>query len=289
MFRVGIVGTENSHTDHFVRHLNVEQRHAQFRVTVLAGGDTEKNRKLAAEGGITDIVEKAEDLVDGVDVALISDRHGGLHRPNAVPLLDAGKHVFVDKPLAVTTADAEAIVDAARRGGGVLASWSAVRLAPAVDELRAAAPGLGDVQMVSVTGPADPADPHAGLFFYGPHVVEPALEILGNPAAGPVQVESSEHTVVVTTQAGGAHVVLTFVRPGEHGRPPWHATVVGRHGVIAREVELGPDYNARGLARFLDAVVAGRPPMAYEQLITPVRVLEAATTRLAAKEAGHGR
>lgn len=286
--RIGLIGTENSHTDHFVRHLNVEKRHDGCRVVALAGGDTEKNRKLAAEGQIVDVVETAEDLVDLVDAAVVSDRHGGLHRENAVPLLAAGKHVFVDKPTAVTVADTMAMIAAAECGGGVLASWSAVRLAPAVAELREAAGGLGELQVVSVTGPANPDDPHAGLFFYGPHMVEPALELLGNPDVGEVHVERVDHAVTVTTRAGGVQLVFHFVRPDEDGRVPWHMSVAGRHGLVARDIELGPDYNARGLARYLRAAETGVPPMPYDQLIPPVRLLEAVTAHLHTEETEHG-
>lgn len=287
MLRIGLIGTENSHTDHFVHHLNVEQRHPGCRVVALVGGETEKNRKLAAEGDIDQIVEGAGELINRVDAAVVSNRHGGLHRENAVPLLEAGVHVFVDKPTATTVTDTEAIIAAARRGGATLTSWSALRLSPVVGELRDAGEEIGELQSVSVIGPADPDDQHAGLFFYGPHVVEPALELIGNPDTGAVHVERTEHTVTATTQAAGVQVNLTFVRPSEHGRVPWHMTVAGRHGVLSREVVLGPDYNARGLARFIEAATTGTAPMPYEQLIPPVRLLESVTSQLAGQAEGH--
>ncbi|TDE03090.1 Gfo/Idh/MocA family protein [Jiangella asiatica] len=275
MLRIGLIGTENSHTDYFVRHLNVDNGREGCRVVALAGGDTEKNRTLAAMGQIDHIVESAEDLIDLVDAAVVADRHGGLHRQNAVPLLEAGKHVFVDKPTATTVADTEAIITAATKGGGVLASWSAVRLAREITEVKHAAGRLGALQVVTMTGPADPDDPHAGLFFYGPHVVEPALELLGNPEVGDIHVDTIEHTVVVTTQAAGTQLVLTFVRPDDDGRIPWHIAAAGRHGIVATDITLGLDYNARGIDHFLHAVESEQPPMPYEQLIPPVRLLEA--------------
>lgn len=280
MLRIGLIGTENSHTDHFVHYLNVERGRADCRVVVLGGGDTKKNRKLATEGQIDQVVETVDEMIDLVDAAVVSNRDGRLHRENAVPLLQAGKHVFVDKPTATTVTDVEAIIGAAKSGGGVLASWSAVRLSPQIAEMRQAASTVGEVQVVTVTGPADRDDPHAGLFFYGPHVVEPALEILGNPDIGDVHVEAVEHAVTVTTQAAGAQLVLNFVRPDADGRTPWHATLIGRHGTKASEITLGSDYNARGISHFLDAVDRRQPPMPYAQLIPPVRLLEAVTAKL---------
>lgn len=285
--RIGLIGTENSHTDHFVHHLNVERRHEGWRVVALAGGDTEKNRRLAAEGAIDRIVDAPAELLGDVDAAVVANRHGGLHREAAVPLLEAGVHVFVDKPTAVTVADTESIIDAAQRSGAVLASWSAVRLAPAVAEMREAIRKLGQIQSIGVVGPADPNDPHAGLFFYGPHVVEPALEILDNPDVDGARVERVEHAVTALARTSiGVQLNLTFVRPDQHGRVPWQMIATGRHGIVAREITLGPDYNARGLARFINAAASGVPPMPYDQLIPPVRLLESVTAELSTPPGG---
>lgn len=65
----------------------------------------------------TDLVAALDDpLVDAVSVA--SPDH--LHRDLVVAALDAGRHVFVEKPLATSTADAAAIVGAAQRNDRVV-------------------------------------------------------------------------------------------------------------------------------------------------------------------------
>lgn len=281
MLRLGIVGTENSHADAFIRHLNIEQNREDATVVALAGGDTEKNRKLAADGKIDSVVDTVHDFLDDVDAAVVCNRHGGLHRESAVPLLEAGKHVFVDKPTATTVADVEAIIDAAQHGGGVLASWSILRLAPAIDELRKALAEIAEPRILSVAGPADRHDPHAGLFFYGPHVVEPALEILGNPEVDDdVVVQAVDDAVVALAQAGGIQLVLSFVRKNDTGQTPWHATVIGRNDVVSREIPLTVENHHDSLDRFIDAAQAGTPPVSYEQLIPPVKLLGAITDQL---------
>ena len=50
--RIGIVGTENSHADHYVRHFNTDEDYPGHRVVALAGGRNERNVKLAEAGGI---------------------------------------------------------------------------------------------------------------------------------------------------------------------------------------------------------------------------------------------
>jgi len=62
--------------------------------------------------GYRDLV--ACDEVDAVIVALPDD----LHRDSAVAALEAGKHLLLEKPMALTVADAQAIAGAAERGKG---------------------------------------------------------------------------------------------------------------------------------------------------------------------------
>lgn len=280
MLRIGIVGTENSHADVFVRHLNVEWQRADARVVALAGGETEKNKRLAEQGEIGVVVNSLGDVIGDIDAAVVCNRHGGLHREHAVPLLEAGKHVFVDKPTATTVADVEAMIDASRSGGAVLASWSIVRHARGVPKLRASAVRSRPA-VVAFAGPADPHSEHAGLFFYGPHVVEPALEILGNPSVlDDVTVHMTDDAVTAITQVGGTQLVLTFVRPEDGGPIPWHGTVAG-HGEFTDQVITGDDLDhGSGLNWFIDAALTGQQPVSYEQLIGPVSLLTAITEKI---------
>lgn len=277
MLRIGIVGTENSHADQYVRHLNIDQQRNDARVVALAGGDTEKNAKLAGDGKIDVVTDSLSDIADEIDAAVVCDRHGAKHRDNAMPLLEAGKHVFVDKPTATSTADVEALVAAARTSGAVLASWSILRHATGVDQLRAKTAAQAP-SVITVTGPADPENQHAGLFFYGPHVVELALEVLGNPTLdGSVHVHRATDVVTAVARAGGTQLVLNFVTTGQPGPITWHVTVADRHDLYGIEITKDMLNHGAGLDRFLDAALAAKEPDPYEQLTTPVTLLAAIT------------
>src|SRR5204862_4980842 len=65
------------------------------------------------------VVPRVEDLpqpVDAVTVAVPTVHH----RRVAEPLLARGVHCLVEKPIAGSSADGQALLDAARRGGAVL-------------------------------------------------------------------------------------------------------------------------------------------------------------------------
>ncbi|GAB3763576.1 Gfo/Idh/MocA family oxidoreductase [Microlunatus parietis] len=275
MKRIGFIGTENSHTDHFIRLLNAEERHPGYRAVALVGGASERNNALAEAGDISIIVDNPEDLIGQVDAAVICTRDGARHREQAEPLLKAGLPVLMDKPFATTTADAEAVIAAAQASETPLDSSSALRFVPEIAEFAAAAPQLKELRRLTVSGPADPDSEYSGLFFYGIHHVEAALEILGNPVIGvdqAVDVTRRGDTVTARTLIGDVEVEFVFVVPGADYRIPFHAQLIGTGAIVAKELTLGKDYNAPLLAKFVD-VWESRTPIDVERLLSPVNLL----------------
>lgn len=290
MTRIGVVGTESSHVDQFVRFLNVEHRHGDARIVALAGGDTERNRELtAAGGGLPRVVETPGDLVGVIDAVLICTRDGREHRAEAVPLIEAGLPVFVDKPLAGSAEDAAAIVAAAQAHGVPLYSRSALRFVPGLAELASSGGAAGGVtggredppRKIHVTGPATATGQYGGLYFYGVHLVEAALQLLGDPAEhGAVSVTATPGLVIsVMSMPGDVELRLTFVADAV----PFHASIVrARSGLAERELTLPPDYTAPLLERFLAMVAKGEPPTdaGAAALLAPIAILDAITAQL---------
>jgi len=88
------------------------------RVVAFAGRDRANLELLAAQYGVpavyTDWRALLQDpAVEAVHIVTPPDQHAQM----AVAALEAGKHVFVEKPLATADADAEAILAAARKAG----------------------------------------------------------------------------------------------------------------------------------------------------------------------------
>lgn len=264
--RLGLIGIDNTHADHAVRHLNKEHALGPARVVAVQGGTGEQAERL----GVATHVRHPEELIGLVDAAIVMDRDGSLHRRHAEPLLKAGIPVFVDKPLATTVADAEAVIAAAAAGGVPVTSYSALRWHPAVS----APAELGEVRAVVATGPVQRDSPFGGIGFYGVHAVEVALHLLPVPTAVP-SVQVLPGVVLVTVAAGDAHAVVTLVERDAHTAVPFHLQVAGTKAVAAERLALGPDYTLPSLRRFADMVRTGEWPLSAEELLAPVRVLEA--------------
>ncbi|MCT1986772.1 Gfo/Idh/MocA family oxidoreductase [Dermacoccus abyssi] len=91
-------------------------------LVALVSGDEEKRDRLAGQYGLAAYGYEqypellASGTIDAVYVATPVFRH----REFAVPALEAGLHALVEKPLEVSVEAAQAIIDAAERGGATL-------------------------------------------------------------------------------------------------------------------------------------------------------------------------
>jgi UDP-N-acetylglucosamine 3-dehydrogenase len=105
----------------------------------------------------TDLDEVLEDPeVHAVDICVPTH----LHRDMAERALESGKHVFLEKPIALTPADADAIIAAARRSGHTFMVGLVLRFWPEYVELarRLAAGELGRPLAISTSRLSPPAD-----------------------------------------------------------------------------------------------------------------------------------
>jgi predicted dehydrogenase len=91
-------------------------------VVGVAGHHGDRARAFADDHGITRATDDAEALMadDDVDLVVIGTPNA-LHAPQALHALANGKHVLVDKPMALSVAEADAMIEAARRADRVLA------------------------------------------------------------------------------------------------------------------------------------------------------------------------
>jgi myo-inositol 2-dehydrogenase/D-chiro-inositol 1-dehydrogenase len=72
---------------------------------------------------------------DGIDAVLIASPNA-LHPDQAIAALRAGKHVFCQKPIALTLADADRVVAAARESDRILQFGFMLRFTPPIPQLR---------------------------------------------------------------------------------------------------------------------------------------------------------
>ncbi len=145
--RVAVIGA-GYWGPNLVRNLNEAPGADPVAVADLSAERLEIVRKRFPAVRVT--TDHREIIVDrGIDAVCIATPVG-THRRLAEEALAAGKHVFVEKPLAATVVDAEAIVRAAERAGRVLMVGHTFVYNPAVVAVRELLErhDLGDVHYI---------------------------------------------------------------------------------------------------------------------------------------------
>ncbi|MGP9744086.1 Gfo/Idh/MocA family protein [Brachybacterium sp. AOP29-B2-41] len=143
---VGLIGLGTIGRGH-ARALDALRDHARLRA--FSGGDV----AAAAETGWPDAVQVTpSELLEREDIDLVAIcSPSGAHAEQALAALEAGKHVVVEKPLALRAADADRIVALAAERGLRVSTISQRRLEPEVAAVRQAleAGQLGAVRLAT--------------------------------------------------------------------------------------------------------------------------------------------
>jgi predicted dehydrogenase len=108
----------------------------------------EARERFASTFRDTRVSGDIDELLDDPELdAVVIATHVPSHAPLAMRALGAGKHCFVEKPLAYSVAEAEQVVAAAREAGRVLMVGHLLEYHPGVEKLKEIAAGgeLGDV------------------------------------------------------------------------------------------------------------------------------------------------
>ena len=189
MFRVGIIGTENSHAMAFTRFFNLPQADTgevpfpDIRIVGVYGKDPATAQQIIDEVDNTlFLAEKESDFIGKVDAMMITNRKGSEHAAAARPFIELGMPVFIDKPFTSDYAEAVELAEMAKRTGSKILAGSSVKLAPDVVIMQRIVTNLrvsGEFLSASFNYPADFESIYDGFFFYSPHLVEMALAVLG--------------------------------------------------------------------------------------------------------------
>jgi predicted dehydrogenase len=278
MIRIGIIGSDNSHAVAYSKLANIANRAGDSRVVAISGPDPERTKEVAGLGNIPEIVERPEDMIGKVDAILVVHRHGDLHAEHAIPFLEAGIPVYVDKPFAVSLADCHAMLDAANDGNALLTSYSSLRYAPTTTDLADTLESLGEIRVGQFAGPCDFDSEYAGPFFYATHVAEICFRLMGDDIRTVSATRSGANVVADITFANDAIATFSYLGDAAYH---FHATLFGTKDFAATEVIAGDDAYAEGLNVFLDAVKTGEAPLSAQQLLTPIAFVHALQESLA--------
>jgi predicted dehydrogenase len=171
--RVGVVGggliAQAMHLPYLA------EKRDRFTITSLAEPSRTVREALGARYGISHLHDDYRGLLSEVDAIAVCSP-AGTHAEIVLAALDAGLHVFVEKPMCITVSDADAIVAAADRTGLIVQVGTMKRYDPAYERMLAELPESAEtLRYVSVVVNDPEFEPYFGEEIVRGQDVPPAL------------------------------------------------------------------------------------------------------------------
>lgn len=279
--RIGIIGLDTSHAPAFTRIFNAPGASAEslrgFRVVaaypqgsrdieISVSRVPEYVREMRDMG--VEIVDSIAALVGKVDFVLLTTNDGRVHFEQALPVIAAGKPLYVDKPMAASLADVIALFAAARARKVPVFSASSLRWIPGARELRDGS--QGPVRGADTFSWAALEPSHPDLYWYGIHGVEILYTVMGTGCRSVSRFRTDDTEFCVGQWEDGRIGTVRGLRSSEHS---YGGTVFADRKIEV--LPMGSDYEPmmKAIARFF---ANGQPPVTEDETIEIYAFMSAA-------------
>ena len=280
--RIGIIGLDTSHSTAFTKALNDPSAGPEFQgykvVAAYPKGSNDIKSSVDRISGYTEDVKKMgveiagsiDELLTKVDFVLLETNDGRLHLEQAIPVMKAGKRMFIDKPVAASLVDAVAIFEASKHFKVPLFSASSLRYITGAKEIKEGS--AGNVIGADIFSPATLEKTHPDLFWYGVHGVEALFTIMGTGCKTVSRAYTADTDVVTGIWKDSRIGTMRGIRSGKSG---YGGTVFGEKEIKVLGTYAG--YNPL-LVEIIKFFTTGIVP------VTPEETLEIFTFMAAAEE-----
>ena len=278
--RVGIIGLDTSHSVEYTKALNAKDAAPEFGgykiVAAFPQGSLDIESSTSRIPGYIDevkkwgveIVDSIPALLEKVDVVLLETNDGRRHLEQAIPVLKAGKAMFIDKPITASLADAIVIFDLAKHYKVPVFSCSSLRFMASAQEVVHGK--IGKVLGADAYSPCTIEKTHPDFFWYGIHGVELLYTVMGTGCKELIRVHTDGTDVAVGTWEDGRIGTFRGTRTGKH---LYGGTAFGENG----NGVLGPFV---GYNPLLDEIIkffqTGEVPVKAEETLEICAFMEAA-------------
>ena len=280
VLRAGIIGLDTSHVRAFTSIINAPDASGDLaKLQVVAGypGGTDIPASRDRVAGFTEalrsqgveIVETIPALLEKVDVVLLESVDGRIHLEEATQVIQAGKPLFIDKPLAGSLVDAIAIMELARRHQVPCFSASSIRFSPDLQGLLAD-DRVGEIVGAVTWGPCSYQEGTPDMFFYGIHGIEGLFTLMG-PGCVSVTRSSTEGTDVITGIWRDGRIGT--YRGLRQGKAAFGATAFGTEGIATIDRASAYEQLCQQIAAFFQT---GQPPVSADETLEIFAFMEAA-------------
>lgn len=231
MIRFATIGT-NWITEAFIE---AAKKVEDFALAAVYSRTDEKAKQFAAKTGAKWTFTNLEELAKSNDIdAVYIASPNSLHAEQAILLMNHGKHVLCEKPMASNTKEVKAMIDAARRNGVVLMEAMKTTLLPNFQAVREHLHKIGKIRRYfasycqyssrydaykqgTVLNAFNPAFSNGALMDIGVYCIYPMVVLFGKPnilQASSLKLESGvdgEGTIIFTYENMDAIVMYSKI------------------------------------------------------------------------------
>lgn len=270
MYRVAILGCENSHANAFIECVLVKKEVTDVEIVGVYSEEPEAAAKLHEKYGVA-VASSCDAFVGQVDGIIITARNGKNHYPYALPYVQSGIPMFIDKPVTNSEEDALALMRALKASGNRFAGGSCLKYPQEIRDLAqvVASGSHGRIFGGFLRAPMDIESPYGGFYFYAQHLVQAMCVIFGNTPRSVIACRNGD-VVTVTVRYASYDVTLEFVNKNYN----YFAYVSTEKEILGSSVAVSPSIPVE-VRSFYDLLRGGEQEESYADFIAPVFIMNA--------------
>lgn len=277
MYKVAILGCENSHAGEFVKAIR-EQHVADDVEFVGAFSEYEEAAKKFSERFGIPIVDSYDAFVGKIDGVIVVARHGDNHYKYAKPYIESGIPMFIDKPITIDEDEAVEFMKELKASGSKVVGGSVCIHADIVKELAALAKDETNGKVIGglIRTPVSTENEYGGFMFYSQHMVQVMCDIFGyDPKSVSVFRNGPVITCVVHYET--KDVILEFTE----GMNYYYASVSFDNDFKGAKYDVTHEMFGLEFLEFYKLLKGEEQRDSYEDFIKPVFVLKSIERALA--------
>jgi hypothetical protein len=287
ILNIGMVGLDTSHAPAFTRLLHEARNPFHVLgarvVKAFPGGSRVFSLSSSRVGSFTEemrglgvkIVDSIEEMA-GLDAYFLESVDGNQHLDQFKRLAAFGKPIFIDKPLACSYSDAQAILKYAAEKETPVMTASAIRYAEGID---GALPEGAGVFAVDAFGPMALLPDYRDYFWYGIHLAELLFTFLGTGCEAVQSFHTEKIDVVIGLWSDGR---IGKICGNRIGADNFGCVITSDRGNIAAQGSAEIPYFALLLRKIVPFFQSGIPAVPTRQSLEVIAFLEAASRSRAA-------
>jgi predicted dehydrogenase len=236
------------------------------KVTHVWSQEKSISESIAKATGISSVVDELKDMIGEVDAVILARDDPENHKEMSRPFIEAGVPIFIDKPLAYSTADLNWFSEQ-HAAGRFIMSCSSMRYANECRIARQEIKSFGKIELVTAVGKKDWKK-------YGVHLLEGLFGILDDPEAVSVRHLGELDKEIIHLRLRDGPEVMLHLFSDISGT--FQISLFGQSGWKLVDIRNSYSSFRDNIIEFIRSVQEGKPRLAFDKTERIMRIIIAA-------------